>query len=150
MAPELSNGETARERIVVGVDGSESAQWALRWAISEARRREATLEVVHAWRRIPISDYFVNEPEPGGSARFAQAVLDQAVDAEDTAGITVERKLVPGTAAYALIHEAKGAALLVVGSRGRGGFSGLLLGSVSQQAAHHAPCPVVIIPHDVE
>lgn len=149
MAPELSNGETAPERIVVGVDGSESAQQALRWAIDEARRRGATLEVVHAWRRIPISDYLVNEPEPGGSARFAQAVLDHAVDTEDTAGVTVERKLVPGTGAYALIHEAKGAALLVVGSRGRGGFSGLLLGSVSQQTIHHSPCPVVIIPHAV-
>ena len=149
MAPELSHGETVPERIVVGVDGSESAQRALRWAIDEARHREATLEVVHAWRRIPISDYFVNEPEPGGSERFAKAVLDQAVEAEDTAGVIVERKLVPGTGAYALIHEAKGAALLVVGSRGRGGFSGLLLGSVSQQTAHHAPCPVVIIPHDV-
>jgi nucleotide-binding universal stress UspA family protein len=149
MTPELSNGERAPERIVVGVDGSESAQRALRWAINEARRREAALEVVHAWRRIPISDYIVNEPEPGGSARFARAVLDQAVDAEDTTGIAVERKLVPGAGASALIHEAKGAALLVVGSRGRGGFGGLLLGSVSQQAAHHAPCPVVIIPHDV-
>jgi nucleotide-binding universal stress UspA family protein len=149
MTPELSNGETAPGRIVVGVDRSESAQRALRWAIDEARRREATLEVVHAWRRIPISDYLVNEPEPGGSARFAQAVLDQAVDAEDTTGVTVERKLVPGTGAYALIHEAKGAAMLVMGSRGRGGFSGLLLGSVTQQAAHHAPCPVVIIPPDV-
>lgn len=149
MAPELANQETAPERIVVGVDGSESAQVALRWAVDEARRRGATLEVVHAWRRIPVTDYFVHEPEPGGSARFAQAVLDQAVDAEDTTGVTVERKLVPGTGAYALIHEGKGAALLVVGSRGRGGFGGLLLGSVSQQAAHHAPCPVVIIPHEV-
>ena len=138
----------AAERIVVGIDGSDSAQRALRWAIDEARRRGATLEVVHAWRRIPVTDYFVNEPEPGGSARYARALLDKAVEAEDTTGITVERKLVPGTGAYGLLHEAKGADLLVVGSRGRGGFSGLLLGSVSHQAAHHAPCPVVIIPHD--
>jgi nucleotide-binding universal stress UspA family protein len=139
----------APERIVVGVDGSESAQQALRWAIDEARRRDATLEVVHAWRRIPITDYFTTELEPGGSARYAQALLDEAVDAEDCTGVTVERRLVPGGGAYALMHEAKGAALLVVGSRGRGGFSGLLLGSVSHQAAQHAPCPVVIIPHDV-
>jgi nucleotide-binding universal stress UspA family protein len=120
----------------------------LRWAIDEARRREATLEVVHAWRRIPVTDYFVNEPEPGGSSRYAQALLDEAVESEDTTGLIVERKLLPGTGAYGLIHEAKGATLLVVGSRGRGGFGGLLLGSVSQQVVHHAPCPVVIIPHD--
>jgi nucleotide-binding universal stress UspA family protein len=138
----------APQRIVVGVDGSESAQQALRWAIDEARRRDATLEVVHAWRRIPITDYLLTDPEPGGSARYAQQLFDQAVEAEDTVGVTVERKLVAGDGAYALIHEAKGADLLVVGSRGRGGFSGLLLGSVSHQAAHHAPCPVVIIPHD--
>jgi nucleotide-binding universal stress UspA family protein len=61
-------------------------------------------------------------------------------------GVTVEGRVVPGGAAQVLVEEAKGASLLVVGSRGRGGFSGLLLGSVSQQSAHHAPCPIVIIP----
>jgi nucleotide-binding universal stress UspA family protein len=134
------------QRIVVGVDGSEAAQLALRWAIDEARRRHATLEVVHAWRTVPIDDYLFSPPEPGGSSRYARKLLDEAVEAEDTTGVTVERKLVIGSGAYGLLHEAKGAELLVVGSRGRGGFAGLLLGSVSQQIAHHAPCPVVIIP----
>jgi nucleotide-binding universal stress UspA family protein len=134
------------ERIVVGVDGSESSRVALRWAVDEARRRRARLEVVHAWRAIPIGDYFFAEREPGGSSRYAQKTLDETVEAVDTTDITVERKLMTGGAAHALIHEAKEADLLVVGSRGHGGFGGLLLGSVSQQAAHHAPCPVVIVP----
>jgi nucleotide-binding universal stress UspA family protein len=73
-------------------------------------------------------------------------LLDSAIDEVDTSGVTVDRKLRTGNASQALLHEAKGAALLVVGSRGRGGFTGLLLGSVSQQVAHHAPCPVVIVP----
>ena len=58
----------------------------------------------------------------------------------------IEGRLVPGGAACVLVEEAKGAALLVVGSRGRAGSPGSMLGSVSQQVAHHAPCPVVIIP----
>lgn len=134
------------ERIVVGVDGSESAREALQWAVDEARRREATVEAVHAWRTVPLADYAFTEHVPGGSARYAQETLDAAVGSVDTTGVTVEPKLKTGGAAQALIHEAKGADLLVVGSRGRGGFSGLLLGSVSQQAAQHAPCPVVIVP----
>jgi len=61
-------------------------------------------------------------------------------------GVDVERTVVEGAAAPALIEAAEGADLLVVGSRGRGGFAGLLLGSVGQQCAHHAPCPLVIVP----
>jgi len=139
------------ERIVVGVDGSQPAREALRWAIDEARRRNATVEAVYAWHQ-PFAAGYVMEGEIdlGRYEEDAQRVLDEAVDAmTDHADVDVERKLVAGSAAGALVHEAKGATLLVVGSRGRGGFSGLLLGSVSQQAAHHAPCPVVIIPHDV-
>jgi nucleotide-binding universal stress UspA family protein len=60
-------------------------------------------------------------------------------------GPTIERKLVQARPAEALLAEAEGADLVVVGSRGLGGFSGLLLGSVSQQVAHHARCPVVIV-----
>lgn len=136
------------ERIVVGVDGSQAAREALRWAIDEARRRDATVEAVYAWHQPFMAGYMMEgELDLGHYEEEAQKILDTAVDAvKDGAGVTIERKLVAGSAAGALVDEAKGAALLVVGSRGRGGFSGLLLGSVSQQAAHHAPCPVVIIP----
>lgn len=136
------------ERIVVGVDGSESAQQALQWAVDEARLRSATVEAVYAWHQPFATGYAeMGEIGIGQFAEEAQRILDVAVDAVDATGIApVERKLATGNPAPTLVDEAKGAALLVVGSRGRGGFTGLLLGSVSQQVAHHAPCPVVIIP----
>lgn len=136
------------ERIVAGVDGSQSARDALQWAVDEARRRNATVEAVYAWHHPFVAGYMMEgELDLGHYEEEAQQVLDRAVDAvKDGGDVAIERKLVAGSAAGALVGEAKGAALLVVGSRGRGGFAGLLLGSVSQQAAHHAPCPVVIIP----
>lgn len=136
------------ERIVVGVDGSQAAREALRWAVDEARRRNATVEAVYAWHQPFMAGYMLEgELDLGHYEEEAQEILDRAVDAlKDSGDVTIERKLVAGSAAGALVDEAKGAALLVVGSRGRGGFAGLLLGSVSQQTAHHAPCPVVIIP----
>jgi nucleotide-binding universal stress UspA family protein len=137
------------ERIVVGVDGSKTAQAALRWAVDEARRRNATVEAVYAWHQ-PFAVGYAEMAELDNAGHFekeAQVALDEAVDAVDASGIApIERKLVTGGAAAALVEAAEGASLLVVGSRGRGGFRGLLLGSVSQQAAHHAPCPIVIIP----
>ena len=135
------------ERIVVGVDGSQSAREALQWAVDEARRRDATVEAVYAWHQPFLTGYVMeSELDLGDYEEDAQKVLDSAVDAVGDQGVAIERKLVGGSASGALVDEAKGASLLVVGSRGRGGFTGLLLGSVSQQSAHHAPCPVVIIP----
>jgi nucleotide-binding universal stress UspA family protein len=135
------------ERIVVGVDGSEAAHQALEWAMDEARRRNAMVEAVHAWHQPFVTGYaYMGEIPLGDYVNEAQAILDAAIAAVDTTGVTVESKIIAGGASEVLVEEAKGADLLVVGSRGRGGFSGLLLGSVSQQAAHHAPCPIVIIP----
>jgi nucleotide-binding universal stress UspA family protein len=68
----------------------------------------------------------------------------------DTAGVRIEQKLLKGRSADTLIAAAEGADMLVVGNRGRGGFRGLLLGSVSQQIAHHATCPVVIVRADMD
>lgn len=139
------------ERIVVGVDGSDSAARALRWAISEGRLRGARVEVVHAWHMT----YAGMEPYAGAAAfdaesleAAARSVLEGAIGAADATGLAepVQGHLVTGSAGAALVEAARGASLLVVGARGHGGFVGLLLGSVSQQVAHHAPCPVVIVP----
>jgi nucleotide-binding universal stress UspA family protein len=136
------------ERIVVGVDGSDASRQALRWALDEARRRSATVEAVHAWHQPGVMSYgYLDQIDLEPFEDDAHKVLDTAVDSVAVPGDpAIDRRLIPGGAASVLVEEAKGADLLVVGSRGRGGFTGLMLGSVSQQVAHHAPCPVVIIP----
>lgn len=137
-------------RVVVGVDGSTSSKEALRWALKEARLRGASLRAVYAWKMpIYVANGFapVVVPDPAELRRTARERLD-AIVYEVTGGATdvpIEQKAVEGTAAEVLVDESDGADLLVVGSRGHGGFAGLLLGSVSQQCATHAPCPVVIV-----
>lgn len=137
-------------RIVVGVDGSGAARQALRWALEEARLRHATVDVVHAWR-MPYPDGYpvrtLTLPPAVEVEHEARRLLDAAVgSAAAGAGTQVEPILVCDSAARALIDTAKGADMVVVGSRGRGEFAGLLLGSVSQKVLHHASCPVVVIP----
>jgi nucleotide-binding universal stress UspA family protein len=139
--------------IVVGVDQSAGARAALRFALEEARLRQATLHVVHAWQFGYLGATGLEGwlPAVGGELedfrRGAEAALDETlkeVDAE-TEGLTIERRVEQGPAAAVLIDDSQGADLLVVGSRGHGGFAQLLLGSVSQQCAQHALCPVVIV-----
>lgn len=139
--------------VVVGVDHSERAKAALAFAYEEARLREATLRAVHAWRvgYIGYSGFEGAVPPVGGDIHELHTSAETALDATlrqtlgDTDGVTIERHAVEGTPAAVLIEESRGADLLVVGSRGHGGFAQLLLGSVSQQCAHHAECPVVIV-----
>jgi nucleotide-binding universal stress UspA family protein len=141
-----------RSRRIVG------AAEALRWALAEARLRKAPLRIVHAWT-------LGYENVTGGSgairwygseslgvdvtnlARAAQAVLEQATDPiiGEVKDIAIDRQLVAGAAAYVLVQNVSSHDLLVVGSRGHGGFVGALLGSVSQRCVHHAPCPVVVV-----
>lgn len=131
--------------VVVGVDGSEPSRQALAWAVQEARRRNATLQVVHAWSYPASAGY---APLPLASfADQASQVLSDAMGqvAELDPGVSAKGETRQEPAATALIELSEGADLLVVGSRGRGGFAGLLLGSVSQQCAAHAHCPVVVV-----
>ena len=143
--------------VVVGVDGSAGANAALRWAATEARLRETRLRVVHAWSFSYVmgvelgGGYLVGatgatpDVDIGNRRRAAAQLLDHAIGQLPVEEREAERVLIEGTAAEALVSAATERDLLVVGSRGRGGFVGLLLGSVSQQCAHHAPCPVVIV-----
>ena len=135
--------------IVVGVDGSSGSREALRFAVEEARLRNAALRVVTAWHVSPMaySGGFAVPVDPHDFEESAKAVGKEALASlrEETVGVVVERLAKEGQAAQVLLQEARGADLLVVGSRGHGGFAGLLLGSVSQQVAHHASCPVVIV-----
>jgi nucleotide-binding universal stress UspA family protein len=135
--------------IVVGVDGSEEAKAALRWALEEARLRGAALRVVHGWWAYPalVPGSPITSDDWDGLRREAQGFVKRFV--AETIGepedVEISAVAPHGTAAPVLVEAAREAELLVVGSRGHGGFAGLLLGSVSQQCAHHAPCPLVIV-----
>lgn len=146
--PERAPGDA--ERIVVGIDGSASAHRALIWAVEEARVRHASLEIVHSWHAnyggggvhgLPVVD-------PGIFEEPARNVLESCLDGVDVSGLAEppRRTLVCDSAAHALLTADKDADLLVTGSRGVGGFAGLLVGSTTSQVVHHADCPVVVIP----
>lgn len=136
--------------IVVGIDGSDESKRALHWALEEARLRGSRLLAVHAWTyQLTAGPGYMPAADPDirqSVQQEALQVLDDALAEVGTVGVEVERKAIEGPPSATLVTAAEGADLLVVGSRGRGGFTGLLLGSVSQQCAHHAPCPVVIVP----
>lgn len=143
--------------VVVGLDGSAGARTALRWAMAEARLRKTRLRVIHAWTfSYPgsVGYGYLGEtldafPHGGLSKlhRASEQMVEHAIAglATEAEGIEIERDIIEGTAADVLLGAVTENDLLVVGSRGHGGFMGLLLGSVSQQCAHHAPCPVVIV-----
>jgi nucleotide-binding universal stress UspA family protein len=135
--------------VVVGIDGSPCSQEALAFAVEEARMRRARLQIVAAWQ-IPGLAY------TGGAAVIVDPqVFERAADeARESAvleahriggGLEVDAVTVEESPAAALLEAAGGADLLVVGSRGHGGFASLLLGSVSHQVVMHASCPVAIV-----
>jgi nucleotide-binding universal stress UspA family protein len=146
-------GGTMSERIVVGIDGSETAKLAARWAASEAKLRDADLMFVCAWE-VPAQTFgfgYTAIPEAlvGDLAKGAEATLADALEKvrSESPEVSVETAAVEGQPARVLLDASEDAGLLVVGSRGLGGFRDLLLGSVSQQCAHYAKCPVVIVRH---
>ena len=155
----MNNSESsgASGSVVVGVDGSAGARAALRWAMAEARLRKTRLRVVHAWTfSYPGAAGYgylggtLDEFPDGGLSnlhRASEEMIEHAIAglAAEADGVEIEREIVEGRAAEVLVGAATGRDLLVVGSRGHGGFAGLVLGSVSQQCAHHARCPVVIV-----
>ena len=143
--------------IVVGVDGSDASQEALRWAAEEARLRGAPVVAIHAWSFIPAEP--IGDPgmlaipagdlagQLGAESDAARLALEAAVSAALGAepAVEVEQKLVEGDAGDALVAESQSADLVVVGSHGRSGLKAALLGSVSRHVASHAACPVVVV-----
>ncbi len=139
---------TPAGRIVVGVDDSKGARAALDWALDEARRHQAHVTLVHAYQlevawidRADIARWAAME------RRAAEGALRHLVEELSVpAGVELDAQVVEGNPVDVLIEASADADLLVVGSRGRGGFSGLLIGSVSQRCAERAGCPVVVVP----
>ncbi len=138
-------------KIVVGVDGSKTSRAALRWAYAEAQARGDSLEIVTVWR-LPVTTTmpaFDALPIPEGIDDQTRESLiaicaEEGVTADGPVPVTT--LITEGSAAAALLDAAAQADLLVVGARGHGGFTGLVLGSVSNQCVHHSPVPVVVVP----
>jgi nucleotide-binding universal stress UspA family protein len=141
-------------RIVVGVDGSSTADGALRWAIAEAKKRDAKIDVVHAWLEPPAvtpaaqatADDVVNMMAEAAE-RCLSAIISRVVP-DDFAGHSIHMRpwVVRGQPGPVLVEAAIDADLLVVGTRGLGAVGRLVIGSVSNYCLHHARCPIAVIP----
>lgn len=129
--PALLKGE-----VVVGVDGSPASAGVMELAVAEAELRGAALRVVHAWTLLP----------PGGPSSDVGVILKEAVAVvrERHPGLKVVEEAVQGHPVEVLRQASEGADLLVIGSRGRGGLTGMLLGSVSHAMLQHATCPLIV------
>lgn len=132
--------------IVVGVDGSDHAAKALAWALDEAKLRDLALTVIYAFpAMLSLAGTTAHEYYPQVKQE-AQETLDRALAAmPDSSGVRVHPVLVAGSPAKVLIEASREARMLVIGSRGIGGFRGLVMGSVSIQCVSHAHCPVVVV-----
>ncbi|MDW4910861.1 universal stress protein [Streptomyces sp. ADMS] len=139
--------------VVVGVDGSAAGEQAIEFAFAEAALRGARLRAIHAWTlwNAPLpempeaTDAYTNPP--GGVAEAEERLVSEALAGrrEQYPGVSVEHRAMRSQTREALIEASRSAQLLVVGARGRGGFAGLMLGSVSQAVLHHAHCPVAVV-----
>jgi nucleotide-binding universal stress UspA family protein len=141
--------------IVVGVDGSDHSRRALGWAMHEAGLRRVPLQVVtvHPPPVRPATGIYWGLPtfpdnsfDPEHARMAAQQFVDEVAKETGETAPAVTVSVVTGDAAEELIKASSDADMLVVGSRGSGGFARLLMGSVSSQVTHHAECPVVVIP----
>jgi nucleotide-binding universal stress UspA family protein len=141
----------AGPRIVVGADGSPASISALRWAIRQAELTGAAVDAVIAWH-YPVATGGYGWSPTGMATSFnfkenAEKVLAEAISTACGPGssVPVRARVAEGNPARVLLDASDGADLLVVGSRGHGGFTQALLGSVSQHCVHYARCPVVVI-----
>ncbi|KUL23527.1 universal stress protein [Actinoplanes awajinensis] len=135
------------ETVLVGTDGSAPADAAVRWAAVEAQRRDTTLTVLNAYDPTWAATPGLPRRDLTHATDLAETIVADALRMINTLAprVTVHTMAVPGDPAAVLIEQATDAALLVVGHRGRGGFTSLMLGSVSQRVSTHAPCPTVVV-----
>lgn len=146
-------GASTDGRIVVGVDDSEQAAAALRWALEEGVIRRATVEVVHSWTpplsALPFGATLVIPVDESAIDAAARTSVDEIVDAAlaemDEQPPEVLRTILPGGPSVTLIEVSEHADMLVVGSHGRSGLSRFVLGSVAMACVNHAHCPVVVV-----
>lgn len=148
----VRSAQPASDRVVVGIDGSADSLHALTFAFDMASRTGAPLTAVHTWEVPPIGALTgVPSPEPPALVREVadvevRAALEELAGfAEQYPDVALEHKVLRGSPVPMLVAESADAGLLVVGSRGRGGFRGLLLGSVSHGVLHHATCNVAVV-----
>ena len=138
------------QRIVVGVDASEPSKDALRWAAGQAKLTGGHLHIVMAWA-IPSMGYWAPIPQGLDLAKEAATALQSTIDEVlgSAPEVSFSSEVLEGHPALVLLEQAKDADLLVVGSRGHGEFTGMLIGSVSEHCVTHADCPVVVVrtPH---
>jgi len=140
------------KRIIVGVDGSDSSKSALEWAYNEAAHHSAAITVIAVFGppALPMSPPYGSVPPEGYESQPRKGALDlleqltSPLEAK-TPAVDIRTVVEEGNPAKVLIERSKEADLLVVGSRGHGGFAGMLLGSVSHHLVAHADCPVVVI-----
>ena len=140
------------KRIVVGVDGSDSSREALRWAYDEAAHHGASITALSCWHppSLPMTppygsvppEGYVSQPQQNALELLERFVTDLEVREP---AVDVRTSVEEGSPAKVLIERSKEADLIVLGSRGHGGFRGMLLGSVSQHLVAHAECPVVVV-----
>lgn len=140
----------AAQPIIVGIDGSEDSVRALKWAAEYARLVDAPLVGLVAWDLEPVYGYMAmtnweTAESVEGEAREMLAETIRTTLGEDA---QIEHRSVRGHAAQVLVEASHDAQLVVVGSRGHGGFTGMLLGSVSQHVVTHARCAVTVMPHE--
>ena len=142
----MTESQPDKPRIVVGVDGSEQSKDALRWAQRIAAVEHAAIDVVGAWAWpsvLGLSGVPMDYSPKDDIEKELTETVDAIFGAHRPPDLSV--RAVNGTAAHVLVEESRGALLVVVGSRGLGGFMGLLLGSVSRHVAEHASCPVLVV-----
>jgi len=142
----MDQPRNSHHRIVVGVDGSADSVKALDWAAHQAELTDALVEIVSTWK-MPSSYGWASTPAEYNPVADLKEKLEHVVEHARSAhpGVAFDVTIAQGDAAPCLLERAKDADLLVVGTRGHGGFTGLLVGSVSMHCATHAHCPVVIL-----